>query len=58
MVGLSGDGLLLGEDTLYLCPVVGNAVLFEFVANGIDYPIGQQAEEEVRIGVVFAPLVF
>ena len=57
-VGLSGGGLLLGEDTLYLCPVVGNAEFQEFVADGVDYPIGQQAEEEVRIGVVFALLVF
>ena len=58
VVGLSGDGLLRGEDALYLCPVVGNAVLLEFVADGVDYPIGQQTEEEVCVRVLIALVVY
>lgn len=58
VVGLSGDGLLRGEDTLYLCPVVGNAVLLEFVADGVDYPISQQTEEKVRVGFLIALVVY
>ena len=30
---------------------MGNAVLLEFVADGVDYPIGQQTEEEVCVRV-------
>ena len=37
---------------------MGNAVLFELVAYGVDYPIGQQAEEEVCVRVFIALVVY
>ena len=36
---------------------MGDAVLLEFVTDGVDYPVGQQAEEEVRVGVGIALVV-
>ena len=35
-----------------------DAVLLELVTDGVDYPIGQQAEEKVRIRVVIALMVY
>ena len=37
---------------------MGNAVLLEFVADGVDYPIGQQTEEEVCVRVLIALVVY
>ena len=37
---------------------MGNAVLLEFVADGVDYPISQQTEEKVRIGFVIALVIY
>ena len=37
---------------------MGNAVLLSFVADGVDYPIGQQTEEEVCVRVLIALVVY
>lgn len=34
----------------YLYPVVVGAVLLELVADGVDYPVGQEREEKVDVG--------
>ena len=36
-----GDGFLRGEYAFELGPVVRDALLFEFVADGVDNPVGQ-----------------
>lgn len=37
---------------------MGNVVLLEFVADGVDYPISQQTEEKVRVGFLIALVVY
>ena len=32
--------------------------MLEFIADGVDYPIGQQGEEEVRVRVLIALVVY
>ena len=52
VVGLGGDGLLDVEDALELGPVVIDAVLLELVADSVDDPVGEHAEEQVRVAAV------
>ena len=37
---------------------MGNAVLLEFVADGVDYPISQQTEVKGRVGFLIALVVY
>ena len=46
------DGLLCGELSDDLRPVVVDTFLLEFIAYGVHYPIGQQTKEQVRVRVI------
>ena len=37
---------------------MGNVVLLEFVADGVDYPISQQTEEKGRVGFLITLVVY
>ena len=40
VLGLGGDGLLCMQDSFEFSPVVINSVPLEFVAYGVDNPVG------------------
>ena len=47
--GFRGDRLLRGQPPDNLRPKAGLSGLLELVADGVDYPVCKQAEEEVGI---------
>ena len=51
------DGFLRPHDSHDFGPVVVDITLLQLVADGVDYPIGEQPKEEVGVAVVILVVV-
>ena len=53
-----GDRLLRRQPSDYFCPKTSLSGLLELVADGVDYPVCEQAEKEVGVRPVILLVVY